>query len=52
MKKITQKEINDAAKEHAKDVLGSQFKTNPEEVKSISEDFKAGIKWFKKELVQ
>lgn len=38
--------INQAAKDHALSVLGEeQFKKNKEAVKSISEDFKAGVQW-------
>ncbi|MGI4873202.1 MAG: hypothetical protein ACRYFX_18735 [Janthinobacterium lividum] len=40
------KEINEAAKQHAKQVLGEeQFATNKDAVKSITSDFKAGAKW-------
>lgn len=40
------RKINEAAKEHAKKVLGEdQFKKNKSAVKAISEDFKAGVKW-------
>lgn len=45
------KTINEAAKAHAKDQLGEdQFKKNKDAVKAISEDFKAGVEWAKKEL--
>lgn len=52
MNKISQKQINDATKEHAKDVLGTQFKSNPDAVKAASSDFIAGIKWYNKTLKQ
>ena len=48
MNKINQKQINDAAKAHAKDILGEQFKSNPDARKSVETDFKAGIKFLLK----
>lgn len=52
MKKISQKQINDAAKDHAKNVLGPQFKSNPDAVKVTVSDFLSGIKWYTKTLKQ
>lgn len=48
MNKITQKQINDAAKVHAQNVLGEQYKSNPDAARSVQEDFKAGVKFFVK----
>lgn len=36
-------QINAAAKEHAKKVLGERYDCNPNAVKSITSDFKAGF---------
>ena len=53
MRKISEKQINEAAKAHAKGELGeNQFKSNPDAVKSITGDFKSGIKWYKKIQIQ
>lgn len=43
---MTTKQINEAAKQHAKTTLSEPaFKTNKDAVKAISDDFKAGVKW-------
>jgi len=52
MTKISQKQINDAAKSHASEVLGTQSKSNPEASKAIHDDFKAGVKWYLKSIKQ
>ena len=52
MNKISQKQINEAAKEHAIDILGAQFKSNPDARKSVQDDFKAGVKWVIKQEKQ
>jgi len=44
MNKISQKQINDAARQHAQKMLGTQqFKTNPSARSVIQDDFKAGV---------
>lgn len=48
MNKISQKQINDAAKSHAQNVLGEQYKCNPDAARSIQQDFKAGVKFIVK----
>lgn len=45
------KKVKEAANDYAKNQLGEdQFKKNKDAVKAISEDFKAGVEWAKKEL--
>lgn len=44
MNKISAKQITDAAKEHAKRVLGTQFNSNPDARVAIIEDFKTAVK--------
>ncbi len=48
MNKISQKQINDAAKVHAQNVLGTSFKSNPDASRAVQEDFKAGAKFIVK----
>ena len=49
MLKMKSTKLNQAAKEYAKYQLGvDQFKNNKDAVKAISEDFKAGVSWAKK----
>lgn len=45
MNKKSQKQINDAAKAHAQDVLGEQFKSNPDASRAVQADFKAAVKF-------
>jgi len=43
---MTAKEITQAAKEHAKDILGEeQARSNKDAAAAIANDFKAGAKW-------
>lgn len=50
-KKMTTKEINLAAKDHAKAILGEgQFKNNKDAAEAIAQDFKAGVEWYKTQI--
>ncbi len=48
---MTTKQIDEAAKQYAKEMLGQeQFVSNKDAVKAITNDFKAGVKWYQKNL--
>lgn len=49
--KLSKKQINEAAKQYAKNVLGEeQFSKNKDAVKAISTDFKEAVNWTIKQL--
>lgn len=48
---VDKKLLDEAAKAHAKEQLGEeQFAKNKDAVRAITEDFKAGAEWMKKQL--
>jgi hypothetical protein len=51
--KLPVKQVNEAAKAHAKLQLGeAQFSTNKNAARAIGDDFKAGVRWAQEELAQ
>lgn len=51
MLRFNRKELNEAAKRFALEVLGEeQYKSNKDAVREISENFKAGASWAREEF--